>query len=177
MSQSDHPPFEMLIKSLPRKKLAKHCQKCLLKIPHVKSKINLIFFQKKHLRCTEMSAVWNAQTESWIPICLIVTSGFWPRSSFPRWLHDLVRGGWGGSCGSTPSPPSSWSSSYHARYHHHHHVMQCKLMIHNMISSPSPYQAMLKIDNLLIPKVDSGNPDAKRLYDDLLSNYNKLVLI
>ena len=34
---------------------------------------------------------------------------------------------------------------------------------------------MLKIDNLLIPKVDSGNPDAKRLYDDLLSNYNKLV--
>jgi nicotinic acetylcholine receptor len=23
--------------------------------------------------------------------------------------------------------------------------------------------------------VDSGNPDAKRLYDDLLSNYNKLV--
>ena len=24
-------------------------------------------------------------------------------------------------------------------------------------------------------KVDSGNPDAKRLYDDLLSNYNKLV--
>ena len=24
-------------------------------------------------------------------------------------------------------------------------------------------------------KVESGNPDAKRLYDDLLSNYNKLV--
>ena len=24
-------------------------------------------------------------------------------------------------------------------------------------------------------QVDSGNPDAKRLYDDLLSNYNKLV--
>ena len=24
-------------------------------------------------------------------------------------------------------------------------------------------------------EVDSGNPDAKRLYDDLLSNYNKLV--
>ena len=23
--------------------------------------------------------------------------------------------------------------------------------------------------------VDGGNPDAKRLYDDLLSNYNKLV--
>ena len=23
--------------------------------------------------------------------------------------------------------------------------------------------------------VESGNPDAKRLYDDLLSNYNKLV--
>merc|ERR1719348_2578599 len=28
---------------------------------------------------------------------------------------------------------------------------------------------------LLPLKVDSGNPDAKRLYDDLLSNYNKLV--
>ena len=25
------------------------------------------------------------------------------------------------------------------------------------------------------PVVDGGNPDAKRLYDDLLSNYNKLV--
>lgn len=32
---------------------------------------------------------------------------------------------------------------------------------------------------LLLPSVNSvitmGNPDAKRLYDDLLSNYNKLV--
>ncbi len=26
-----------------------------------------------------------------------------------------------------------------------------------------------------LPIVFSGNPDAKRLYDDLLSNYNKLV--
>ena len=28
---------------------------------------------------------------------------------------------------------------------------------------------------MLNVQVDSGNPDAKRLYDDLLSNYNKLV--
>ena len=28
---------------------------------------------------------------------------------------------------------------------------------------------------LLSTQVDGGNPDAKRLYDDLLSNYNKLV--
>ena len=28
---------------------------------------------------------------------------------------------------------------------------------------------------LMNSKVESGNPDAKRLYDDLLSNYNKLV--
>ncbi|ODM90793.1 Acetylcholine receptor subunit alpha-like [Orchesella cincta] len=26
-----------------------------------------------------------------------------------------------------------------------------------------------------LPPAFSGNPDAKRLYDDLLSNYNKLV--
>jgi nicotinic acetylcholine receptor len=26
-----------------------------------------------------------------------------------------------------------------------------------------------------VPLVYAGNPDAKRLYDDLLSNYNKLV--
>ena len=33
---------------------------------------------------------------------------------------------------------------------------------------------------LLIPlnaSVDGGNPDAKRLYDDLLSDYNKLVTL
>ena len=28
---------------------------------------------------------------------------------------------------------------------------------------------------LRIKSAESGNPDAKRLYDDLLSNYNKLV--
>ena len=28
---------------------------------------------------------------------------------------------------------------------------------------------------LLIPLASGGNPDAKRLYDDLLSNYNKIV--
>ena len=28
---------------------------------------------------------------------------------------------------------------------------------------------------LLMPLLVLGNPDAKRLYDDLLSNYNKLV--
>ena len=26
-----------------------------------------------------------------------------------------------------------------------------------------------------VERVQAGNPDAKRLYDDLLSNYNKLV--
>ena len=37
----------------------------------------------------------------------------------------------------------------------------------------SPYLALC----LLVPAgiVLGGNPDAKRLYDDLLSNYNKLV--
>jgi len=29
--------------------------------------------------------------------------------------------------------------------------------------------------NARLPSTESGNPDAKRLYDDLLSNYNKLV--
>ena len=38
---------------------------------------------------------------------------------------------------------------------------------------PSIFVVMLLLFNA--PEVDSGNPDAKRLYDDLLSNYNKLV--
>ena len=44
--------------------------------------------------------------------------------------------------------------------------------------SPSPivlYIAVIVFLLLNPHKVDSGNPDAKRLYDDLLSNYNKLV--
>jgi hypothetical protein len=28
---------------------------------------------------------------------------------------------------------------------------------------------------LLLPLLAAGNPDAKRLYDDLLSNYNRLI--
>ena len=38
---------------------------------------------------------------------------------------------------------------------------------------PSIFVVMLLLFNA--QEVDSGNPDAKRLYDDLLSNYNKLV--
>ena len=34
---------------------------------------------------------------------------------------------------------------------------------------------ILFLASLNINRVYSGNPDAKRLYDDLLSNYNKLV--
>ena len=43
-----------------------------------------------------------------------------------------------------------------------------KLFIHSI-----PFLVALLI--IMDSKVESGNPDAKRLYDDLLSNYNKLV--
>ena len=50
-------------------------------------------------------------------------------------------------------------------------------------TSPSLYNVFLvAVSVLLIPSLptartilNTGNPDAKRLYDDLLSNYNKLV--
>ena len=35
--------------------------------------------------------------------------------------------------------------------------------------------SILILASLNVNRVYSGNPDAKRLYDDLLSNYNKLV--
>lgn len=34
---------------------------------------------------------------------------------------------------------------------------------------------LLVLTTLAVNEVVAGNPDAKRLYDDLLSNYNKLV--
>lgn len=34
---------------------------------------------------------------------------------------------------------------------------------------------LLVLSTLAVNEVVAGNPDAKRLYDDLLSNYNKLV--
>ena len=43
-----------------------------------------------------------------------------------------------------------------------------KVFIHSI-----PFLVALLI--IMDSKVESGNPDAKRLYDDLLSNYNKLV--
>ena len=38
-----------------------------------------------------------------------------------------------------------------------------------------PLISILFLTSMNIQNVYSGNPDAKRLYDDLLSNYNKLV--
>ena len=54
------------------------------------------------------------------------------------------------------------------------YLMLCKFCIRSAITTflvtllclPGPLHP---------PVVDGGNPDAKRLYDDLLSNYNKLV--
>jgi hypothetical protein len=49
-------------------------------------------------------------------------------------------------------------------------------MMVKMCTSPIVLHLSLVMCILLYPhEVDSGNPDAKRLYDDLLSNYNKLV--
>ncbi len=49
------------------------------------------------------------------------------------------------------------------------------------VRAPLPVAAAVWSSSLLLlvllpmPAVRGGNPDAKRLYDDLLSNYNKLV--
>ena len=49
-------------------------------------------------------------------------------------------------------------------------------MMVKMSPSPIVLHVSVIVFLLLNPKeVDNGNPDAKRLYDDLLSNYNKLV--
>ncbi len=40
---------------------------------------------------------------------------------------------------------------------------------------PALLTALVTAVALLPPGASGGNPDAKRLYDDLLSNYNKLV--
>ena len=59
------------------------------------------------------------------------------------------------------------------------------MKVHSMTSSMWRFKSTLVILILLamltssvyarLPSTESGNPDAKRLYDDLLSNYNKLV--
>ena len=56
--------------------------------------------------------------------------------------------------------------------------------LHSMTSSMWRFESTLVIlfllaltskSNARTISTESGNPDAKRLYDDLLSNYNKLV--
>merc|ERR1719150_1925927 len=48
-------------------------------------------------------------------------------------------------------------------------IMKC------LSTAPSALQLSVALLIIMDSKVESGNPDAKRLYDDLLSNYNKLV--
>lgn len=46
---------------------------------------------------------------------------------------------------------------------------------HKMPLTKSQTIWLLVLSTLAVNEVVAGNPDAKRLYDDLLSNYNKLV--
>ena len=80
--------------------------------------------------------------------------------------HPPVMGTWGGSSagGSRSRGNIKYKIKYCAVYKFCiRSVIMTFLVTLLCLSGPHP------------PVVDGGNPDAKRLYDDLLSNYNKLV--
>ena len=80
--------------------------------------------------------------------------------------HPPAMGTWGGS--SAGGSRSRGSVKYRTKYYtvYKFYVKSVLLtFIFTLLCFSGPYP----------PVVDGGNPDAKRLYDDLLSNYNKLV--
>ena len=58
-------------------------------------------------------------------------------------------------------PVIMWLKHHHHHHYHHHHLLLLLMPI--------------LLASLLAPRQAAANSDASRLYDDLLSNYNKLV--
>ena len=94
-----------------------------------------------------------------------------PTATFKKSLksqhhHPPAMGTWGGS--SAGGSRSRGSHIYKLKYCTvYKFCIRSAIMtlLATLLCLPGPYP----------PVVDGGNPDAKRLYDDLLSNYNKLV--
>ena len=80
--------------------------------------------------------------------------------------HPPAMGTWGGS--SAGGSRSRGSNKYKIK-----HFTVYKFCIRSIMMTF--LVILLSLFGSYPPVVDGGNPDAKRLYDDLLSNYNKLV--
>ena len=81
--------------------------------------------------------------------------------------HPPAMGTWGGSSagGSRSRGGIKYKIKYYTVYKFYVRSVLLTFILTLFCFSGGPYP----------PVVDGGNPDAKRLYDDLLSNYNKLV--
>ena len=84
--------------------------------------------------------------------------------------HPPAMGVWGGRCEGGSRDRNSGTSTKHCK-------MKFKTVYKFYVKSVllTCLMTLLCFSGPYPPVVDGGNPDAKRLYDDLLSNYNKLV--
>jgi hypothetical protein len=82
--------------------------------------------------------------------------------------HPPVMGTWGGSSGGG-SRSRGGNVNYKMKYYNTVYKFYTRSALLTFVLT------LLCFSGPYPPVVDGGNPDAKRLYDDLLSNYNKLV--